>query len=228
MGFKLMENKEDRELLTESSLNRIISGHDVNGYVMISASRGDCLNGVIENPSMQQIEDENNKRTTELKNNIRSLHYSYIPVFDGYKEENSDSASIEKSFIVFPYVNINKVQTDFKTFEKDMIELGKKYNQDAILIKRPNENPKYYYTNTDTWDNTDFGNVSLKDAQQQYFTALKKYKDSSLDKKGQNWSKYPQRFSYVESYLDYPPMSIMSASARHNAGELFSMEHYKK
>ena len=221
-------NNEELELLTEVSLYRAVKEHDKNGYVMISASRQDCLKGIKDNPSYEEIWDENNKRTNNLKKDITNLSYSFIPVYGGYKEEGSNTASIEKSFIVFPYDFRKKELVDFDTFEKELINLGKKYNQDAILIKEPESNPKYYYLTTNTWDSVDFGNVKLNDVTQQYFTSLKGWADTSLNKKNRDWSGTPKRFTYSESYLNLPPQTLMDAHARSSSGELVSMEHYKK
>lgn len=228
MKFKKVTNydNEKLELLTEVSLYRAVKEHDKNGYAMISASRQDCINK--DNPSAEEIWDENNKRTNNLKTDITNLSYSYVPVYGGYKEEGSNTASIEKSFIVFPYDFRKKELVDFDTFEKELINLGKKYNQDAILIKRPDSKPRYFYLNTNTWDDVEFGNLKLNDITQQYFTSLKGWADTSLNKKNRDWSGTPKRFTYSESYLNLPPQTIMDAHARSSSGELFSMEHYKK
>jgi len=227
MKFKL---HEEYDILTEANLNRIINGHDKDGYVMISASRHDCLDGIIDNPSAQAIIDENNKRTTALKQDIKAYGYSYIPVYGGYRETGSEQASIEKSFIVFPYNNISGEYVDFDKFENDMKKSGEEYNQDAILVKKPHANPRFFYINSGEWDTQDFGNASINDVQKEYFTALKSWQDISLNRKNHNWNNgsKPQRFTYEESYLNFPPQTIIGANARHNSGELFSMEHYKK
>lgn len=221
-------NSNELELLTEVSLYRAVKEHDKDGYAMISASRQDCLDDKVENPSDEEIFDENNIRTNSLKSDITKLSYSFVPVYGGYKEENSNKASIEKSFLVFPYDFRTKEIVPFDKFEKDIIELGKKYNQDAVLLKRSDSNPRYYYINTNTWDDISFNSVKLNDITQQYFTALKGWEDTSLNKKGRKWSGTPKRFTYSESYLNLPPQTIMGAHAREVEGELFSTEHFKK
>ena len=229
MKFKKVTdyNDEKLELLTEVSLYRAVKEHDKDGYVIISASRQDCIDK--DNPSAKEIWDENNKRAKNLKTDIANLSYSYVPVYGGYKEEGGNTASIEKSFIVFSYDFRKKVLVDFDIFEKELINLGKKYNQDTILIKRPNRMPKYFYLNTSTWDDIEFGHLKLNDITPQYFTALKGWADTGLNKnRKDNWEGTPKRFTYSESYINIPPQTIMSAHARQAEGELFSMEHFQK
>lgn len=214
--------------LNETSLYRAVKEHDKNGYIIISAFRQDCLSDKKENPSAQEIFDENNRRTNNLKKDITNLSYSFIPVYGGYKEEGAEKASVEKSFIVFPYDFRTKENVDFEEFEKNLINLCEKYNQDAILIKRPDTKPRYYFPSTNSWDDVEFGSLKLNDVAQKYFTSLKSWQDISLNKKNRTtWNGTPKRFSYSETFLRLPPQSIMAAHARESEGELFSMEHFK-
>ena len=109
-----------------------------------------------------------------------------------------------------------------------MINLCEKYNQDAILIKRPDTKPRYYFPSTNSWDDVEFGSLKLNDVAQKYFTSLKSWQDISLNKKNRaTWDGTPKRFYYSETFLRLPPQSIMAAHARESEGELFSMEHFK-
>lgn len=136
------------------------------------------------------------------------MGYAYIPVYGGYKEEGQDIAQVEKSFIVFPYQRRNSKQVDYETFLSSMMQLGKKYNQDSILVKYPNDDPQYFNLRTNNWEGRKFKNATLNDTQQIYFTALKGWNDIS-------------RNTYSESYLNKPPQSVMSASMRASEGEMF-------
>ena len=208
---------ENYTVLTEANLSRIANGHDEDGYVMISACRGDAL----ENPkNAQQIYDENNKRTKSLLTDIQRYKYSYIPVYGGYKEIGSDKASIEKSFIVFPFDRSSKTQIDYNEFLLNMIRLGRKYNQDAILVKKPHSDPQYFNCRTGEFDGVPFKNATLNDAQQEYFTALKGWNDISRKGNSVKWEGKPQRFTYQESYLNNAPYNIMNRHMRALGGEL--------
>lgn len=209
---------ENFRVLTETTLNRIAKGHDKDGYVMISACRGDAL----KNPkSDQQVHDENNVRTRNLLKDIQSYKYSYIPVYGGYKETGSEKASIEKSFIVFPYDRSSNTSIDYETFLDNMTQLGKKYNQDAILVKKPNSSPQYFDCREMEFVGTPFKNASLNDMQKEFFTALKGWSDISNKGDEISWMGKPQRFTYEESYLDNSPYNIMNSHMRYSLGELF-------
>ena len=213
---------EDRELLTEANLNRIVNGHDKDGYVIISAHRQDALADSNPDANENELWQENNKRNKKLNSDINSLGYAYIPVYGGYKEEGQDVAQVEKSFIVFPYQRRNNEQVDYETFLSNMMQLGKKYNQDSILVKYPNDDPQYFNLLTNSWEGKKFKNATLNDAQQIYFTALKGWNDINLNKKNRtSWQGKPQRFTYSESYLNKSPQSVMSASMRASEGEMF-------
>jgi len=67
-----------------------------------------------------------------------------------------NEASLEKSFVVYPYDIIKGEKKDFNTFKKDVEELASNYNQDTILICEPNGVPKYVAINPEA-DEFEFG-----------------------------------------------------------------------
>lgn len=193
------------EKLNESSLNRVSSGHNNIGFVIISASRG--------NKSAQ----ENNNNYKELKRKVKELGYSFVPVFGGFVENGTDEV-FEQSLQVYPISStVISKEYDFDKFQEDMINLAKKYEQDAILIKRPDKNPMFYDCKNNKWTD-EFSGITYNDLMQKYFTSLKKWK-SSYDKGN------PQRFSYVESYMRVQPETIMEAAKRGYSGELVYYNH---
>lgn len=196
--------------LTEANMNRIVNGHDAFGYIMISASRAD------------KSEEENNIRKKSIVKDIKSLGYSYVPVFGGYKEDGQDRASLEKSFIVYPYNIQTKEYADFDDFKRDMINLGKKYNQDSVLVKDGKNNPIYIQCSTETpYDDNDegFSGVKYNHTDSEYFTALKKWSDMSKNGKNRDWKNGSlQRFTF-EAYIDEQPNQVMSGHARTSLNE---------
>ena len=176
--------------LTEANLNRISDEHEKDGYIILSAFRSDLTH------------DENNIRTKELSNWLRSKHYSYIRVYGKYREKISNEFKLEKSFIVYPFDIVTKSITTWEIFEKDLIGIAKKYDQDSILICRPKEKPFYKGVKTDAEDLECFSGTKLNDVTQDYFTARKKWRDMSLNRKNHDWSHgSPQRFTF-ESFED--------------------------
>lgn len=201
--------------LTEANLNRIVNGHNEKGYGVLSASRGNLS------------QEENNKRTKELKAKINDLGYSHVPVLGGYREEGQDKASLEKSLIVYPYNRKTKEYADINKFEDDLVDLGQGYQQDTVMIKRPTESPKYITCNDRTPD-MEFGNGYVaNDMGKEVFTALKKWSDSSLNRKNHKWNNgKPQRFTLesYEAYIDQQPMSVTcEVPPRYALNELFSV-----
>ena len=199
---------EDLVVLTEASLNRLVRGHDEDGYAVLSASR------------FNYDVAENNKRFNSLKKDVKSLGYSYVPVFGGYietGEEGQKEPVYEKSLYVLPFkrdAHGEDVVKDFESFKNDMINLGKKYEQEAILITEPNEPPAYYYMRNGKYGEVFNGVTSFNDIKNQYFTSLKKW--NGLNKRGGS----PQRFTFSESYLMKQPDTISGAHARSLSGEL--------
>lgn len=102
-----------------------------------------------------------------------------------------------------------------------MLQLGKEYNQDTVLIKAPNENAKCISCSSGKVTD-EFTDSTLNDISKQYFTALKKW---NPDKKYKHpFQGKPQRFTYtgvVEGL--YAPVggSIMECFRRTSSDELF-------
>ena len=181
--------------LTEANLNRISKGREKGGYCILSACRD------IFTP------DENNVRTNELKNLLKTKHYSYIMVYGRFNEEGTNRFQVEKSFIVYPFDIVTKEVADWEIFEKDLTSIAKKYEQDSILICRPGDKPFYKGLKPGIKDLKKFSSVKLNDVTQEYFTALKKWSDLSLNKKNHDWNEgNPQRFTF-ESFEDEDDIS---------------------
>ena len=200
--------------LTEANLNRISSGHEKDGYIILSAFRSGLTH------------DENNIRTIELRDWLRSKHYSYIRVYGKYRENISNEFKLEKSFIVYPFDIVTKDIANWETFEKDLIDIAKKYDQDSILICRPNWKPFYKGLKPEVSDSEYFSGTKLNDVAQDYFTALKKWSDISLNRKNHDWNEgFPQRFTFEsfededevpELFLNMPPQWSGTAHANYS------------
>ena len=191
--------------LTEATLNRLVKGHDKDGYIILSASRGD------------KTDAENNRRFEELKKTVWNLGYSYIPVFGGYSEEDHGEV-FEKSLFVLAK-NKKEAEIDFDKFVEDMREIGSSYEQDSILVKYPDKAPMYLNLSTGEFDRPFDGEIKLNDVTQMYFTALKKW---NTDKYGDKIKGKPQRYTYTfkEVYLSEQPKTLMGAHRRSSNGEI--------
>lgn len=210
---KYIINDNNRyQVLTDETLNRILSKHSITGYCIVSACRNDIkIDGI-----------------TKLKEMIIESNFSFLPVFGGYKErkislDNSGNEIIsyetvfEKSFIIF---NFNRAgqELSFNTLIKKCIEFGKYFNQDTILIKAPNEVPYYFdiIENKKSYEFTaDSSKWKINDVTQEYFTALKKWDENSMTQ-GK-----PQRFTFENLYIEDSPSTVMNKSLKYYTGELF-------
>lgn len=217
MKFKIINESYEVRPLTEANLNRIAKGHEKDGYAILSASRG------------KNSEEENNRRTKELRDKLFKKRYSFIPVYGGYKEYGQPKASMEKSFVVFPYDIVNRTYTDFSKFKEDIIELAtpSKNNssytvdddQDSILICEPGGKPHFIPLKGGVdVDDKEFTDIKYNDTNSMFFTAIKKWNDSSLNRKNRSWEDgNPQRFTFMtECYIDNPPSSIQVGHSRWN------------
>ena len=196
--------------LTETAMNRLVHGHNDKGYIIISAK------------------DPNNQGRRSLISFLKKFGYSYVPVFGGYKEEGQDKASLEESFVVFPYDVATEKYDDFDNFKKNLINLGKLHGQESILVKEDGKNPVCIRCDTgEPYEGYEgFSDVNFNHADDEYFAALKKHRDMSLNGKNRDFKNVnPQRFTF-EAYITEQPHQIMSAHRRHSLNE-FVIPGYK-
>lgn len=122
---------KDIEIIDESKPARINYHLDKNkSFAHISASRS---NEDFEKPGMekekQKQAEENNRKTEELKKDIKNLGLSYIKTYGVWRERGLPTQ--EDSFLI---PNITKEQA---------LELGKKYGQYSIIFKDKGDETAY-------------------------------------------------------------------------------------
>lgn len=120
--IQIKSNLTESKKLQESNLSRIFSHYQNDPFIVISAERPD---------------KDNKKRTLNLKNDIRSAGFGYIPVDGGWKEKGV--VSTEASFFI-PMPS----GTKYEDFFNWGIKMCKKYGQYAVLISDGNGNIAYY------------------------------------------------------------------------------------
>lgn len=221
--------------LTEASLTHILGKRKYGeGYVVVSACRGDW-----DEDDREQNNRLNNEKTRELKRAAKEAGFGYVPVYGGFIENfGTDKAKdvFERSLMVFPYSNRGEKRdfSELKDWAKDM---GIRFNQDAVLIKEPDEDGEakapYYLVTADRDGNSIgdkqewFGKDTYKvnDIAQQYFTSM--HKKSRRHEKDDN----PRRFSLTEGavgegrvrvFVNRDPKCYSGAHSRYMAGELFN------
>lgn len=206
----------DKLIACNVRLYDLIKGkHAENGYVIISACRDSS------NPDMKA---QNQQRTRELKTDIQSAGYSYMPVFGGYVE-NENGEVLEASFIVFNYDRTGK-PGNFEDLKNFAIAMCGKYNQDSVLVYEPGDVPKYYDRegNVVSSPSDSSRNVKVNDMEQPYFTSLKnKSKRYTYDIQFPN-DEVNSSLARILSGYDYfaaPPATYGERYRRNKLGEQF-------
>lgn len=114
-------------------------------------------------------EKTNITNNNKLELNLVSLgyEYGYKKIFGGYVYANGKFAK-EPGFLV-SCKRTNVLPEDFK---EEMLALGKKYNQESILLKLPGEKPAYYNTRGDKVYEKDIEFTSTKQVDPTKYKAL--------------------------------------------------------
>jgi len=147
----------ETEELEETSASRLISHiNPMQSFAAISAERHD---GELEKKAklgdkkakilVQKQQEQNNKNTKELANDIKNLGLSYIKTYGAWKE---GSTTFENSFF------INDIS------KRDALKLGAKYHQWGIIFKPAGEQTAYLINTSDDYGSVakqfDFSNTS--------------------------------------------------------------------
>ena len=114
--------KSYKEFIQESSLNRIREKDKKGGMAILSAQRGD------------KSKKENKARSKQLDKDIRGAGLAGATKVSGRYKENpgtKDEKMVgERSHVV------SSGKMGKKRFKKAITKLGKKYNQDSVLLKK--------------------------------------------------------------------------------------------
>lgn len=184
---------QERILLNEVKLSRIIKHHFNNGFILISSDRG------------ERTDDQNDEMFKQLKKDVRDAGYSYILVYGGFIEnkDKPNQREVEERTLLVPN---KKFHVGFESeIYKLGVDLAKKYNQESFLYKPGN---KSYYITPDGKVDMEFDDYTLNDATQTYFTKLHKSK-----------SKVDRRITFEGIYVHGEPHCVSEAATRY--GEIF-------
>lgn len=207
---RAIANNQNLVVLNEMTMERLLGKHFNKGLCIVSASR------VKENTA-----EENNKYTREMYQAIIDSPYSFIPVFGGFIETTDNGeklpAKYEKSAIILNYDKKGN-EMDFDEMKAFAMSLGTKYKQDSILVKAPNDNPKYILTSNNIGE-VDYefsGDVKINDLTQEYFTSFIK----SLNMSPNQDERRKTRFSFTEMYINPTFTTLNEGHSRKLKGEI--------
>jgi len=119
------------EKFMESSLNRVASKANKGGVGYVSAERAD------------KSKKENSARSKQLVKDIRGAGLPGPTKVEGqYKEAGQAKPNKEKTSVV------SSGKMGKKRFKKTMKKLGKKYNQDSVLVQKDKKSPAKLHPTT--------------------------------------------------------------------------------
>lgn len=176
---------EQALLIVEGNdLKRLENYHSKNGYIIVSASRG------------ENSELENNKNKNILKKELGRTGFSFKEVKGYYKEFGMKEPSLEKSFIVYAG-NKEKAQELYNL----AIRCCRIFGQESVLIAKPNETPQYFEQNGKqvSWPNftsTLYGEEAKKQIAYTSFKKISHNIEKHNEQKKQQ--KKENAFSFVE------------------------------
>lgn len=217
MVVERLNSLKTRPIL-ESTLNRCLNYHADNGFIMVSACR------TTRTPAENYIE------TGKLIADLKAMGLSHFTVYGGYQEETGKFADYETTMFI-PARTVSGQPVDMDSLERTGLELGERYEQDSILVKKPGEHPYYLGTRTETAPNGDPPNYGQKtdiftgpaiknNPSFEYFTSLIKAKYANLDLEHPDRLK---RFTYtnpVSPRCLEAPASDAERARREQEGEL--------
>ena len=128
IGGKYANKKVDEEnSLSETSLTRVMSKSQKGGMAIMSAQRGD------------KSKSENKARSKQLEKDVRGAGLPGPTKVSGRYTENPGTSKErkvgEKSHVITPG------KKGKRKFKKTIEKLGKKYDQDSVLIQRKPSGP---------------------------------------------------------------------------------------
>ena len=133
-----------------------------NGFAILSSNRA------------ENTDEENIKNSKQLEQDIRSLGFGYRKMLGGFIENKGmpNEVVVNEISYAVPY---NKTALSEQDFYNKMVSLGKKYNQDAILICLPElTKGSPWYIDQSGNPTMKFESVRLSTPEDIYFTEPKK------------------------------------------------------
>lgn len=179
--------------LNEISMSRLLGKQFEGAFAIVSASL--C----------RETPEENDMCAKEMYSTIRNSGFCFIPAFGGFSEIDVKTGeqvnyTYETLAIILCHDRDGK-EIPFQRLYDFVINLGKKYEQESVLIKSPQENPKYIVTTA----------RELNDLTQMHFANMA----SKLSSVGKN------RFSFTRQYLNPTFETLFEGHRRFLRGELF-------
>lgn len=179
--------------LSEISMSRLLGKQFKGAFAMVSAS------------SCRKTPDENDMCAKDMYSAIRNSGFCFIPAFGGFSEiDVKTGEQVNYTYhtlaIILCHDRENK-EIPFQRLYDFALNLGKKYEQESVFIKAPQENHKYIVTTA----------RELNDLTQMHFANMA----SKLSSMGKN------RVTFTKQYLNPTFETLFEGHRRFLNGELF-------
>lgn len=200
-------NEQKMISLNEITMNRLLGKRYAEaGLAIVSASRAD------------KSEEENAAGAKEMFALIQQSGFRYVPAFGEYVEQDENGKAIRTVYEAIAVVLCNDHEgrpIPFEELRKFALDLGVRFEQDCVLLKAPDDNPKYIVTNE---RNGELGSVyveftadlKVNELTQLFFTTM-------AGKQGAD----QHRFTFTEQYLNPSFVTLNEGHVRYMKGELF-------
>lgn len=179
--------------LNEISMSRLLGKQFEGAFAIVSAS------------SCRKTPEENDMCAKEMYSTIRNSGFCFIPAFGGFSEIDVKTGEqvnyTYKTLAIILCHDRDGKEIPFQRLYDFVINLGEKYEQESVIIKSPQENPKYIVTTA----------RELNDLTQMHFANMA----SKLSSVGKN------RFSFTRQYLNPTFETLFEGHRRFLRGELF-------
>lgn len=198
-------------VINEMTNTRLMTKHLQHGFAILSALRlndYDIVDGEYNNHNTSRSLDKNRTDNESLRREIKNKKLRWIPFVGGYNEAGTDVSTLEEagvlleeSTLVFMYnfeENRWLEEDEIEDFCKFIMQLGYKYNQDVVMIKRPDENVGQFYNTSPKHNGTDgtglfqktdeasFSRLDFKTITDEFFTCIAKNINDYIHKRKEN------------------------------------------
>ena len=195
--------------LNEISMSRLLGKQFKGAFAIVSAS------------SCKKTTEENDMCANDMYSAIRSSGFCFIPAFGGFSEiDVKTGEQVNYTYYTLAIIlchDRESKEIPFQRLYDFVLNLGEKNEQESVLIKAPQENPKYIVTTASEGKN--LGDVvmefssdaKLSDLTQMYFANMA----SKLSIAGKN------RVTFTKQYLNPTFETLFEGHRRFLKGELF-------
>lgn len=215
--YESTNNDSEIVPISETNARRLLDRHTKDGYAIISACRGKSDFGLGDSAQdTYRLNSINAQRTRELISDVQRQGFSYTLSYGGFIENlgtDNEENVYERSVIV--YARRRDGVADAEGLFDFAIGECAKFGQDSVLVKMPDEAPKYYRKDG-TIDFEFSGDVSFNDVTREYFTDLHKNTERKIAP-----GTRPTRFSFTECYIAPKPQCYPESHVRSLKGEIF-------